>query len=141
MKNLCTLYHLSLLIKKRTCFKSAENAFCIDLILTNKSCKYGNSRTIAIETSFFDFHRLPLTMLKTSYKNASKGSFVTKRIFFCLFPSSAQHDRLTWNFKWKICFYNHRDFDLSSISQKTVCQVEWLPFYYKVNSSRVHEEN
>ena len=66
MKNFCSLYNLSCLIKEPTCYKSTENPSCIDLILTNKPCKFENSKTI--ETGLSDFHRLTITVLKTSYR-------------------------------------------------------------------------
>ena len=50
-------------VKEKTCFKSAENPSCIDLILTNNTIAFQNK---TVFTRLSDFHKLVLTMLKTS---------------------------------------------------------------------------
>ena len=66
MKNFCSLYDLSCLIKAPTCFKNAENPSCIDLILTNRPRNFQNSSLI--ETGLSDFHKLTVTVLKTNFR-------------------------------------------------------------------------
>ena len=66
MSEFCSLYNLVSLIKVPTCFKNAENPSCIDLILTNKPHSFQNSTVL--ETGLSDFHKLTLTVLKTSFR-------------------------------------------------------------------------
>ena len=51
-------------MKAKTCFKGVENPSCIDLILTNNAMAFWNTTTIFTDSS--DFHKLVLTVLKTS---------------------------------------------------------------------------
>ena len=60
-------YALKNLIKEPTCFKS-ENPRCIDLILTNRYRSFQNTTTV--ETGLSDFHKMVLTVLKTTYQKA-----------------------------------------------------------------------
>ena len=62
----CSLNNLYSLIKSPTCFKSANNPSCIDLILTNRNYNFINSTTI--ETGLSDFHHLILTIMKTTFR-------------------------------------------------------------------------
>ena len=64
--NFCSLYDLFCLIKGPTCFKNAENPSCIDLILTNRPRSFQNSSII--ETGLSDFHKLTVTVLKTTFR-------------------------------------------------------------------------
>ena len=58
-------------MKEATCFKSINSPNCIDLILTNKSLCFQN--TTVIETGLSDFHKLILTMMKSTFqKQVSK---------------------------------------------------------------------
>ena len=66
MNNFCEIFDLKNLVKENTCFKSQENPTCIDLILTNRCRSFRNTQTI--ETGLSDFHKMPLTVLKTSFK-------------------------------------------------------------------------
>ena len=52
------------LVKEKTCFKSVENPSCIDLILTNNAMAFQNTTTVF--TGLSDFHKLVLTVLRTS---------------------------------------------------------------------------
>ena len=52
------------LVKDKTCFKSVENPSCIDIILTNNAMAFQNTTTVF--TGLSDFHKLVLTVLKTS---------------------------------------------------------------------------
>ena len=64
--NFCEIFYLKNLVKENTCFKSQENPTCIDLILANRCRSFQN--THAIETGLSDFHKMTLTVLKTSFK-------------------------------------------------------------------------
>mgnify|MGYP001793765379 FL=1 len=66
MKDFCELYHFKNLIKGPTCFKNFDNPSSIDLILTNKYRSFCNSCTV--ETGLSDFHRMVVTVLKTSFQ-------------------------------------------------------------------------
>lgn len=66
MENFCSLYNLKNLIKEPTCFKNVNNPSCIDLILTNRSHSFQDTRVV--ETGLSDFHKLTATVLKTRFK-------------------------------------------------------------------------
>ena len=57
-------HELQSLVKEKTCFKSVHNPNCIDLILTNNAMVFQNTTTFF--TGLSDFHKLVLTVLKTS---------------------------------------------------------------------------
>ena len=56
------------LVKEPTCFKSIENPSCIDLFLTNTPQSFQN--TTAITTGLSDFHKMVVTVLKTTFPKA-----------------------------------------------------------------------
>ena len=56
------------MINRPTCFKNPEKPSCIDLILTNCPRSFQNS--CAIETGLSDFHKLVVTVMKTTYKKS-----------------------------------------------------------------------
>ena len=56
------------LVKEPTCFKSLENPSCIDLFLTNSPLSFQNTGTIT--TGLSDFHKMVVTVMKTSYPKA-----------------------------------------------------------------------
>ena len=63
--------NLKVLLKKKTCFKSISNPSCIDLFLTNNALSFQSTKTVS--TGLSDFHKLVLTVLKTSIvKNKSR---------------------------------------------------------------------
>ena len=66
MTEFCSIFNLTSLIKEKTCFKSVENPSCIDLILTNRPQSFQNSSVI--ETGLSDFHKLTITVLKSSFR-------------------------------------------------------------------------
>ena len=66
MSEFCSLFNLKNLIKVPTCFKNPDNPSCIDLILTNHPHCFQNSTTI--ETGLSDFHKLTVTVMKTSFR-------------------------------------------------------------------------
>ena len=57
-------HDLQNLEKEKIYFKSVENPSCIDLILTNNAMAFQNTTTVF--TGLSDFHKLVLTVLKTS---------------------------------------------------------------------------
>ena len=69
-------HDLQNLVKEKTCFKSVENPSCIDLILTNNAMAFQNTTTVF--TGLSDFHKLVLTVLKTSITK-SKPQKITYR--------------------------------------------------------------
>ena len=66
MQEFCSSYNLNNLVNKPTCFKNIGHPCCIDLILTNKSRCFQN--TSVIGTGVSDFHRLKVTIVKTSFQ-------------------------------------------------------------------------
>ena len=62
----CSLYNLKNLVHDHTCYKNSINPTCIDLMLTNQMTYFQNTRTI--ETGLSDFHRMTVTVMKTSFK-------------------------------------------------------------------------
>ena len=68
VKNFCSSYNFTSMINRPTCFKNPENPSCIDLILTNCPRSFQNS--CAIETGLSDFHKLVVTVMKTTYKKS-----------------------------------------------------------------------
>ena len=65
MVEFCNIFKLVSLITEKTCFKSIEkNPLALDLILINRP--QGFQRVI--ETDLFDFHKLIITVLKTSFR-------------------------------------------------------------------------
>ena len=54
------------IVKEKTCFKSLNNPSCVDLFITNKPRSFQNTQTINIGIS--DFHKMVLTVLKSSFK-------------------------------------------------------------------------
>ena len=69
MREFMDTYNLKSLIKEPTCFKSALNPSCIDLIFTNQKNSFQNST--AIETGISDFHKMTVTVLKTYFQKQS----------------------------------------------------------------------
>ena len=65
MSIFCSTYNLKNLVKEPTCYNNVENPSCIDLILTNKPLYFQTTKVI--ETGLSDFHRLTITILKSSY--------------------------------------------------------------------------
>ena len=64
-------YNSKNLFMEKTCFKNPENPRCIDLFLTNSVQSFQSTSVFA--TSVSDFHKMILTVLKTSFpKSAPK---------------------------------------------------------------------
>ena len=68
IRHFCSGYNLTSMINRPTCFKNPEKPSCIDLILTN--CLRNFQNPCAIETGLSDFHKLVLTVMKTTYKKS-----------------------------------------------------------------------
>ena len=64
MIEFCATYNLKNLVIEPTCFKNPENPSCIDLFLTNSKKSFMASSVIS--TGISDFHRLIITVLKTT---------------------------------------------------------------------------
>ena len=68
MENFLYQHELKSLVKEKTCFKSISNPSCIDLFLTNNALSFQSTKTAS--TGLSEFHKLALTILKTSiFKN------------------------------------------------------------------------
>ena len=68
VKIFCSSYNLKSMINRPTCYKNPEKPSCIDLILTNCPRSFQNSCTI--EAGLSDFHKLVVTVMKTTYKKS-----------------------------------------------------------------------
>ena len=66
MNVFCNTYYFKCLVKEPTCFKNINNPSCVDLILPNKSLFFQHTKVI--ETGLSDFHRLTVTMMKSTYQ-------------------------------------------------------------------------
>ena len=65
MESFCESYRFKSLIKDPTCFKNPESPSCIDLILTNNPYSFQNSWVI--ETGLSDFHKMIVSVMKTTF--------------------------------------------------------------------------
>ena len=68
MRDFLFHYNAKNLVKENTCFKSIDNPRCIDLFLTNSYRNVQNTTTIA--TGLSDFHKMAITVLKTTFPKA-----------------------------------------------------------------------
>ena len=66
VKTFCSSYNLTSRINRSTCFKNPEQPSCVDLILTNYPRSFLQN-CCAIETGLSDFHKLVVTVMKTTY--------------------------------------------------------------------------
>ena len=66
MNDFCESCKLSSLIRESTCYKNLQNPSCLDLFLTNSTNSFQHSS--AVETSLSDFHRMIVTVMKTSFQ-------------------------------------------------------------------------
>ena len=62
----CDTYDHICLIKELTCYKYPEISSSIDLILTNNPKSF--QRPCAVKTGLSNFHRMTVTVMKTSFK-------------------------------------------------------------------------
>ena len=65
IKIFCSSYNLTSMVNKATCYKNPDKPTCIDLILTNCPGSFQNS--CVVETGLSDFHKMVVTVMKTSY--------------------------------------------------------------------------
>ena len=56
------------IVKEPTCFKNPDNPSCIDLFITNRASSFQHTTTLS--TGLSDFHRMALTVLKTTFCKA-----------------------------------------------------------------------
>ena len=66
MLEFCNLYNLKNIVNENRCYKNQKNPSCIDLILTNKTRSFQNTKTV--ETGLSDFHKMTVTVLKTFFR-------------------------------------------------------------------------
>ena len=64
LKNFLDLYSLKNLVHEPTCYKS-QTAKCIDFVLTNRNRSV--QQTTTIETGLSDFHKMVVSVLKTTF--------------------------------------------------------------------------
>ena len=76
--NFCEVYNFKNLIKEKTCFKNPNKPSCINLTITNRPKSFQNS--MVIETVFFYFHKICITVIKIYY-GKEKSSIIYYRIF------------------------------------------------------------
>ena len=62
------------IVKEPTCCKSLSNASCIDLVITNSSSSFQNTK--AISTGLSDFHKMVITVLKQTFQRSSPKELV-----------------------------------------------------------------
>ena len=72
IRNFMDSYDLNNLVKEPACFR-AENSRCIDLILTNRYRSFQHTTTF--ETGLSDFHKMIVTVLKTTYARNCANCF------------------------------------------------------------------
>ena len=89
METFLHTYNLKNLVESPTCVKDVNNPRTIDLILTNRNeCFFHND---VIGTGLFDFHQMPLTVLKCNYYKC-KPKVTTYRCFRSLDTVVFRHD-------------------------------------------------
>ena len=82
MKRFCETFDLNSLIKVLTCYMNPKKPSCIDLLLTNRPKSLQSSS--ALEVGLFDFHKMTLTAIKTTFgKIKPKVSNFKKWNKFC----------------------------------------------------------
>ena len=62
------------IVKEPTCYKSLSNPSCIDLVITNSSSSFQNTK--AISTGLSDFHKMVITVLKQTFQRSSPNELV-----------------------------------------------------------------
>ena len=74
IKSFFSQYNLKNLVKDKTCFKNTDNPSCIDLFLTNSPNSFQHTTTIS--TGLSDYHKLIVTVLKTTFVKAKAKEIV-----------------------------------------------------------------
>ena len=62
------------IVKEPTCYKSLSNPSCIDLVITNSSSSFQNTK--AISTGLSDFRKMVITVLKQTFQRSSPKELV-----------------------------------------------------------------
>ena len=70
-------YNAKNIVKNKTSFKSIENPFCADLIITDKPGSF--QHTNAFETGISDHHKLVTTGMKANLQRLHPSMFITDR--------------------------------------------------------------
>ena len=60
------------IVKEPTCYKSLSNPSCIDLVITNSSSSFQNTK--AISTGLSDFRKMVITVLNKLFKDLPQRS-------------------------------------------------------------------
>ena len=68
IKSFLSQYNLKNLVRDKTCFKNTDNPSCVNLFLTNSPNSFQHTTTIS--TGLSDYHKLIVTVLKTSFVKA-----------------------------------------------------------------------
>ena len=98
------------MIYKPTCFENPDKPSCIDLILTNCLRSFQNS--CAIEPGLSDFHKLVVTVMKTTYKK-SQPKIITYRSYKYFNNDSFREALLQIECNRNNCHENFKDFTSS----------------------------
>ena len=61
-------------VKEPTCCKSLSNPSCIDLVITNSSSSFQNTKVIL--TGLSDYHKMVITILKQTFQRSSPKELV-----------------------------------------------------------------
>ena len=61
-------YNLTSMVNKAKCYKNPDKPTCIDLILTY--CPGSFQTFCVVETGLSDFHKIVVTVMKTSYRES-----------------------------------------------------------------------
>ena len=62
------------IVKEPTCFKSLTNPSCIDLVITNSSCNFQNTK--AVSTGLSDFHEMVVSVLKDTFHRSAPKELI-----------------------------------------------------------------
>ena len=89
IKNFLNTFKAKNLVKENTCFKNLENPSCIDLFITNSVQSFIHTTTIC--TGLSDFHKMIVTVLKTTFPKA-KSNIIAYRDFSKFSENNFQND-------------------------------------------------
>ena len=76
MKHFCETFGLNSLIKVPTCYVNPKKPSCNDLLLTNQPKSFQSSS--AVEAWLSDFHKMTVTVIKTTFKKLNQGSQILR---------------------------------------------------------------
>ena len=97
-KIFCSNLNLTSMINKPTYYKNPDKPTCIDLILRNCPGSFQNS--CVIETGLSDFHKMIVTVMKTSYRKIEPR--VINYWDYKSFPNEGFRESLLENLKGKL---------------------------------------